>query len=294
MVLSIVAAESCRFLLRTEVLTEVPTGGNPTIGAPTENFDGLFRSLDTTSNRCVSQNLVIDSQPILPDEPIMKISTSHKVARAFGIIAPFFGAVSVFLSMFPFFRKSSKVVGLAAAWMCFASMIFQSLTFMLFNMQECKDSTEVDATGTVNVTMQYTVHCKVDEGANHSIAAAVLFLIAGIVLCRLPASSDGPFISFGKEDAPVASSSPDSAQPVQQSYPGIPSGTDVRRQVNPDGSTTTYVTRSMNPVPQYPTPSAATHASHGATTLPQSNVSDAAAQEWVNRAGSPPGQHSDF
>eukprot|EP00568_Trieres_chinensis_P014033 CAMPEP_0183321974 /NCGR_PEP_ID=MMETSP0160_2-20130417/70341_1 /TAXON_ID=2839 ORGANISM="Odontella Sinensis, Strain Grunow 1884" /NCGR_SAMPLE_ID=MMETSP0160_2 /ASSEMBLY_ACC=CAM_ASM_000250 /LENGTH=220 /DNA_ID=CAMNT_0025489025 /DNA_START=84 /DNA_END=743 /DNA_ORIENTATION=- len=183
LVLSCLSAESCRFV-------RVTTLRNNVVGV---NLVGLFSTYSVNIGQCFSLRLQLDAQdPTAPGREI--ITGSHRAAMAFGVLACLAGAAAMFLLLVPVFKRTSRGLWTLAGGLCGTALVFQGLTFLIFNDDRCKKQ-EVCQVGA-----GCSVLCAVDKGGEFAITAMVMYLFAGLLVRRTPAPTDDPLFVIDSAD----------------------------------------------------------------------------------------------
>lgn len=184
LVLSCLAASSCRF---ARVTTLNSAGGTYSV-----NLGGLYQFYDTGTGQCVSYSLPLAAaDPTDPNRLI--ISGSHKAAQAFAIIAALLAGAAMFLLLTPLLRTLTKGAWHTAGGLLGAAALFQTLTFLIFNDDQCKTQEAFPDGGGA-------VRCSTDKGSNFAIAMIVVSLLATITVCRTPPPEEEALLSFRSDD----------------------------------------------------------------------------------------------
>eukprot|EP00567_Pseudictyota_dubia_P001306 CAMPEP_0197468620 /NCGR_PEP_ID=MMETSP1175-20131217/66173_1 /TAXON_ID=1003142 /ORGANISM="Triceratium dubium, Strain CCMP147" /LENGTH=337 /DNA_ID=CAMNT_0043004723 /DNA_START=743 /DNA_END=1756 /DNA_ORIENTATION=- len=268
LVLSCLAASSCRFVRVTTF--------NSGTGSYSVTLGGLYQFYNPGTGQCISYSLPLDAaDPTDPNRLI--ISGSHKAAKAFAIIAAFLAGVAMFILLAPLLRTLSKGLWRTAGGLLAASAVFQALTFLIFNDDQCKTNEQFPSGGG-------SVQCSVDKGSNFAIAAIVVGFLAATVVFRTPPPEKEPLLSFrsdpeeekGDEGAAApnrVTEDEDTFGNEQEAYPHAAAGASlgmdsygtpshrapgdsqqeipkgarrtVTETVNADGSKTVYITTTM-------------------------------------------------
>ena len=238
MILSCLTLESCRFIRNTSF------NGSSFSVQPL----GLFRIFQ--GSQCVPFKIISDAQnPTSVSQ--YSIPGSIRAAQAFGVIAALLGGGAVFLLLLPLVKRVGRVLWFTAGGLSFAAFISQSLTFLIFNEEDCKTSrTFPDGGG--------AVQCAIDEGGGFAVTAMVMYVLAGILVCRTTAPLESPLFTFGTEkpktDKHQKSENFDNEQAPtpggnfesEQALPPPGTRRTVTETINADGSRTVYVTTTRD------------------------------------------------
>lgn len=148
LILSVVAVASCKFV-------DIVEGGDYTTS-------GLFSatSSDGSCQRHDSENT--------------SFTRSENVARMSGVLAPCFSALALLWIM----CESRCVCRILTKVCVFGAFVFQSLTFLWFGSTVCGEDLYKE------ITTQKP--CTLDEGANASVAATVLFFLSMFTVSIMP------------------------------------------------------------------------------------------------------------
>ena len=221
---------------------------------------GLFRIFQ--GSQCVPFKIILDAQnPTSVSQ--YSIPGSIRAAQAFGVIAALLGGGAVFLLLLPLVKRVGRVLWFTAGGLSFAAFNSQSLTFLIFNQEECKTSrTFPDGGG--------AVQCAIDEGGGFAVTAMVMYVLAGILVCRTTAPLESPLFTFGtekpktdkhqksenfdNEQAPTPGGNFASEQALppggnfasEQALPPPGTRRTVTETINADGSRTVYVTTTRD------------------------------------------------
>lgn len=232
-VLSALAVASCRFM-KVSTMTPAANGGNPTTNV---SFTGIFQFF--ASGGCVSLSLLLDIQDP-NDENRVELSGSHKAAQAFGVLTPVVGGIIMLQLLAQFICRQGKCTRVFSSVVMFLCVVFQGLTFIIFNDDNCKSETVVDENGNEARTAR---KCTVDTGAKEAIAAMAMFLLAGLLICKIP-SPETPlfkisFDSMESEQIPSADTDEPTVEPTNYEK------RTVTESINPDGTKTTFITTTV-------------------------------------------------
>jgi len=161
-------------------------------------FFGMYDYLSMDYGVCISYDLMLEALKSENPESFTKLSTSHLVARAFATAAPALAGVNMLLVLSALMRKTSRGLWIIFGVLSVCCLVFQAMTFMVFNDRMCKPTTYGDTLESVNKTAEsitietaelktIPVKCFIDEGSKLAIAAMSLYLVAAVSIFKTPA-----------------------------------------------------------------------------------------------------------
>lgn len=140
------------------------------IWTPTNGYIGLF------SERTVGVN----NQFVCVPSASREVYNSFIAARAMGVIAAIFGGFAIVVLTAGTLMTVERNVWKTSGAMMLFGFLCQSLTFLLFNIEECRPRKE-------DGSLRYDENlCSLEMGAYLSVSAAALFFGAGVVILKIP------------------------------------------------------------------------------------------------------------
>lgn len=140
---------------------------------------GLFhRELSYDDKRCIKYS----------DDYINDMETVHRVARAFGVLAPIFSGIALlgFLFITLFLKNcptATPKIWVICRVILAPSFLFQALTFTIFGMDQCVDPGYSDEDS-----------CHLGAGGGESIVATFFLLVATVMSWLAPAPQNPMYL----------------------------------------------------------------------------------------------------
>lgn len=197
------------------------------ISTPSDDVIGLF------SERTISNGLYVCSSYSSEGGVYSSLSggvyNSFMAARAMGVIAAIFGGFAISVLTAGTLMNIERNIWKTTGAMLLFSFICQSLTFLVFNIEDCRPRKE-------DGSLEYPGEnqCSIQLGAYLSVSSAVLFFGAGVVILKIPPFESPLLNCWLRSDTKIEASQ--HTDPTWGTADVTPQQTVKRVKIMPDGS----------------------------------------------------------